>query len=701
MMNLNPRINRLKIRTKILLVATLSTIIGVVTFSATFIFIDVSLLEANRNERLNSQMKVLASNLSPSLLFEDTNSADEILTSLALDETIINAQIIYRDLVFATYQKENTDLNPERSQNSNFWLGLPPSKNLSKEISVETGKSGTFTVKVSNSKLIDHAVQLIFSAIQVLIGVTFISFLYALWMQRSISRPILNLSQLSNRVTAEGNYSLRSDITGEDEIAKLAKDFNEMLDQIESRDAMLEKKVLQRTAEIEKLAEDFRHRAFHDTLTGLPNRALLNERFLLAVSLAKRSNTQFALLLLDLDNFKNINDSLGHDFGDELLKIVADRISSCVREEDLVCRLGGDEFIVLLENVGGKENVVRIATNISRALNKQSIIFNKRLEITTSIGGSIYPTHGRDLTTLKRSADIAMYNAKENGKNQYKLFEASMEELTLHRLMVQNELRTAISTGQIRPYYQPKIHAKTKHVIGCEVLVRWQHPKQGLIFPDSFIPFAEEAGLIRLIDYYVLDKACEQAKLWLDSGVGRVPVSINLSGAHFVDENIVGIIKIALATSQLPPELLEIELTEAVLISDPDKALITLSAISNLGVKISLDDFGVGYSSLYYLRKLPVDIIKIDKSFVNSVVTNVQDQRLIRGIISLAKGLELDVVAEGVETQQQQDFLEQAGCQYLQGYYYLKPAPLEEFEEWLATQPKCPNLPVKLTGVSK
>ena len=682
-MKLNFHINQMKIRTKILLVAILSTAIGIFTFSAIFIFIEMSLLESNRNERLNSQLDVLSINLAPSLLFEDTKSANEIIHSLSVDKTIISAQINYKDSIFAAYKKNHKGIKKTKKNIINF--GLEKSKTFNKEIHIENNTMGEMIVLVSNIELIQHGIKLLFYALKISLVVIFISFFYALWMQKKISDPILRLSRLSNQVTEKNNYRLRSDIIGEDEIAQLAQDFNKMLDQIESRDAMLEKKVMQRTAEIEKLVEDFKHRAFHDTLTGLPNRALLNERFTIAVSHAKRQKTKFAFLLLDLDNFKNINDSLGHDFGDELLKTIATRLKNSVRESDFVCRIGGDEFIILLENIGNNENIIKISTNISRALSKQVIIFKKRLEVTTSIGGSIYPLHGDNLTTLKRNADIAMYNAKENGRNQYKLFESKMEELTQHRLMVQNELRSAISTGQIRLYFQPKVNAKTKHIVGCEVLVRWQHPTLGLIFPDNFIPIAEEAGLIRLIDYYVLDQACLQAKLWMESGTGHIPVSINLSGAHFIDDNIVGIIKIALTTSKLPPELLEIELTEAVLISDPDKALTTLIAISNLGVKISLDDFGVGYSSLFYLRKFPVNIIKIDKSFVSSLEKNVQDQRLIRGIISLAKGLELDVVAEGVETQQQQDFLEKAGCQYLQGYYYLKPSPLDTFEQWLIT----------------
>lgn len=680
---------KFSIRTKILLVSMLSTIIGILSVSLALILIDISLLQSTRNASLHSQLEIIAKNLSSSLVFQDQDSAQEVLNSLSLDSTILHVSV--KDSNNENFANYSLSTTLQTSVPIVFgWINIPEQEIFEKDIFAHKEKVGVLQVTLSNIKLSSHITQLMIYCTYVLIVVTFFTFLTSLWMQRSISGPIRKLSHLSNNITAQNNYTLRTDINGTDEIAQLANDFDKMLDQIENRDIMLEKKVMLRTAEIEVLAEDFRHRAFHDTLTGLPNRALLTERFLLAISHAKRNQSQFALLLLDLDNFKNINDSLGHDFGDELLKSVASRITHTVRAEDLVCRLGGDEFIVLIENVNSPSDVKRASTNITIALNKQATILNKRIEITTSIGGSIYPVHGSDLTTLKRSADIAMYNAKDTGRNQYKLFEPQMEAKTLHRLMVQNELRMAISTGQIRPYFQPKINAQTKLISGCEVLVRWQHPKDGLIFPDNFIPIAEEAGLIRLIDYYVLDQACQQAKKWLDGGIGAIPVAINLSGAHFRDDNIVGIIKIALTSNGLPPELLEIELTEAVLISDPDKALSTLQAISDLGVKISLDDFGVGYSSLYYLRKLPVDIIKIDRSFVSSVNTNLQDQRLVKGIVSLAQGLGLDVVAEGVETQEQESFLSHAGCHYLQGYYYLKPQPIHEFEQWVINSKRIP-----------
>ena len=302
-----------------------------------------------------------------------------------------------------------------------------------------------------------------------------------------------------------------------------------------------------------------------------------------------------------------------------------------------------------------------------------------------SIGGAVYPDHGEDITKLKRAADIAMYHSKDAGKNQFHAFEDRMEEATIQRLIVQNDLKTAIKEEQLKLYYQPKIDSQTNEVCGCEVLIRWQHPQYGLLFPDTFIPFAEEGGQMELIDYYVIERAFKQAATWSEAGTPLV-VAVNLSGAHFHNHRITKKLVELMGKFKLDPSLIEIELTEAVLISDPQIALEVVKVIKSLGIRVALDDFGVGYSSLSYLRTFPVDIIKLDKSFVFSVLSNQQDKRLTKGIISLAKGLELEVVAEGVETIEHANYLKAIGCHYLQGYHYLKPAPREEFELWLNDQ---------------
>ncbi len=506
-------------------------------------------------------------------------------------------------------------------------------------------------------------------------------------MQKIITAPIIALNRLAREVAKSRDYSLRSRVDKEDEIGELSQEFNRMLAQIENRDVMLEKQVQQRTAELEKLAEEFRHRAFHDPLTGLPNRAYLSEYFLTATAHARRNQEQMLLMLLDLDNFKTINDSLGHNYGDELLKVVADRLKSALRSEDAVVRLGGDEFVVLVENITRQvdAHVVaqRVAQQILQEVQGEVDIHGRSIRVTTSIGGSFFPEHGTDLVALKRSADIAMYHSKSQGRNRFSIFTPRMEHSAVQRLIVQNDLDQGLQEDQFRLLYQPKLDAASDTVIGCEALVRWSHPREGLLTPDHFIPFAEENGMIRDIDYYVMDRACEQAFAWYQQEGLELPVSINLSADHFTDRRIVARVREALERTGVPPRLLEVEVTEAMLIHDPELALEVLGAIRELGVSVSLDDFGIGYSSLNYLRTLPVDLIKLDRSFVGNILTDKHGERLTRGIVALANGLELEILAEGVETDQQRDKLLEIGCRLMQGYFFLRPCEPESMLQWL------------------
>lgn len=641
-----------------------------------------TLIRGAHQNSLNIQLSVLAHTISAALLFRDADAAGELLESLSEHRHVLAASALDPSgAALVQWQRAGSDTGADVMQ-------------FRQPVVVDGETVGYVEALVSNAG-VNRAIRTLWQGALTVMALMSLVMAGGAWLsQRAIGRPLRALSRVSDRVRTTGNYRLRATIPGSPELAVLARNFNAMLETIEQRDAILEREVQTRTAELEQLADQFRHRAFHDTLTGLPNRALFNERLPSAIARANRNRCHFALLLLDLDNFKNVNDSLGHDFGDELLKVVAERLTDALRGQDLICRMGGDEFLILLEDIHDPADLNRVSASIHQALWRETIVFGRRIEITGSMGGALYPEHGEDISSLKRSADIAMYDSKARGKNQFALFERSMEQPTLYRMMVQNELRDGLHNGDIELWFQPKIAVSADTppmVVGCEVLARWNHPVQGLLTPDRFIPYAEETGLMRELDYHILRHACAQASIWHRTLDHMMPVAVNLSGIHFRDHAIVEVLKEALTATALPACLLEVELTEAVLIADPAVAFDVLTAIRELGVNIALDDFGMGYSSLHYLRTLPIDTIKLDRSFVQSVLSNAVDQRLIEGILALAAGLELTVVAEGVETAEQLDFLQRAGCHQMQGYLFLRPAPLEQFEAWLRGRRQSPR----------
>ncbi|TQV79489.1 diguanylate cyclase [Exilibacterium tricleocarpae] len=428
-----PVLSGLRISGKVMLVSMATTAIAMTVIVGAFIYYDLQSLESNREHRINAQLDILSKNISAAMIFEDAVSAGELLGSLAADPSILAALVFTGDdVVFAEYHSRESDIGYPVVGGRSSGPGRYPGVALfSRDIVVDGTKIGTVTSWVSNREVTEGITRTLWYAGASFVLASLVAFFVSLVIQNTISGPIKHLNELSRRVTDTGDYKIRASLSSDDEVGELAQAFNSMLDYIDQRDTMLEKQVRQRTAELEKLAEEFRYRAFHDALTGLPNRSLLNEHFATAVAHAKRNQTRCSLLLLDLDNFKNINDTLGHDIGDELLKSVAARIFNVVRAGDLVCRLGGDEFVVLVGDVTAIAAIEVIAGHIIEALQQDVDIDDRSLKVTVSIGASLYPDHGTDLVTLKRNADIAMYKAKEAGRNQYKLFESSMAELRI------------------------------------------------------------------------------------------------------------------------------------------------------------------------------------------------------------------------------------------------------------------------------
>lgn len=679
---------------KMMVMTMSSTLGGLCVFVLAILVFAVNMIDSIRDRRINTVMDMMAENLAAPMMFEDDAAAMDVLSSIRADSSVLASEVRTVggafNVIYLNEELVEEYRNYAKLRNENV-LEHREVQTYQKRMFDGQEEIGSLIVYVSSFETKAQLQMVVTFAFGIFCITAVLVFFISRRFQRAITQPIEMLSALSKKVSQTKDYSLRVSIETEDEIGQLSQDFNSMLIQVEQRDLMLESKVKTRTVELERLADEFRHRAFHDSLTGLPNRALLYEEFPKAAAHAKRINKKMGLLLLDLDNFKTINDTLGHDFGDELLKTFSKRLMLSLREEDLICRLGGDEFIILVEDLNSADDIEVIAKNIFAAQRDDIVVKNKKLDVGVSIGGALYPDHGIDITTLKRAADIAMYHSKDAGKNQFHLFQAQMEEVTKQRLIVQNDLKAAIEEEQLELYYQPKIDARNDHVTGCEVLVRWNHPHYGVLFPDTFIPFAEEAGHMYLIDHYVLERSFKQAYEW--SEVYGLSMAINLSGAHFQNEKIIVKLRELFKKYPIDPSLIELEVTEAVLISDPDMALDLLTQIKSLGVKLALDDFGVGYSSLSYLRTFPVSTIKLDKSFIFNITTNEQDQRLTKGIISLAKDLEIHVVAEGVETEEHERFLKEIDCDSLQGYHYLKPSKLAEFEQWLIKWRKLHSTP--------
>jgi len=423
--------------------------------------------------------------------------------------------------------------------------------------------------------------------------------------------------------------------------------------------------------------------AYHDPLTGLPNRLLLQDRLHQAIAQAERMNTTLALVFLDLDNFKKINDSLGHAAGDALLREVAQRLKRCVRDSDTLSRQGGDEFVLILRDLRGVDSCVPVLGKIMEALQEPFAWEDNELSTSASLGIALYPQDGRDFETLRKKADMAMYRAKEAGRNTYRFFDEEMDEEAVEHLLLRSGLRRAIERGEFLLHYQPQIDLSSGRVIGVEALLRWQHPEYGLVPPGRFIPIAEESGLIVPIGEWVLHEACRQTARWLQAGLPPLVVAVNLSAMQFRRHSVEQAVRQALADTGLPAVQLELELTESTLIQDVEQVLTTVRRLKHLGVKLSIDDFGTGYSSLSYLKRFDIDKLKIDQSFIRDLASNPDDAAIVHAVIQMAHSLGLRAIAEGVETPQLLQRLLAFGCDEAQGYHYAHPLPAAQFERWL------------------
>ena len=447
--------------------------------------------------------------------------------------------------------------------------------------------------------------------------------------------------------------------------------------------------------------------AYYDGLTLLPNRRLFMEKLDLALENARRREGSLAVLFLDLDRFKQINDTLGHSAGDRLLQGVAERLRKCLRSSDAVARgeamnltddvarLGGDEFIVSITNIARGEDAARVARRVQEALEPPFKLDENEVFVTASIGISLFPQDGDDLESLLKNADSAMYHAKDAGRSNYQFYSKSMNAAALQKLTLENKLRRALEREEFQLYFQPQIDVRSWSIIGAEALIRWRHPDLGLVPPAEFIGLAEETGLILPIGEWVLHTACAQAKAWQDAGHGPLVMAVNISGRQFRGKNLAQTIGQTIGACALDPRRIELEITESVLMHSVDETVNTLKTLRAMGPRIAVDDFGTGYSSLSYLRRFPIDTLKLDQSFIQDSVKDRGTAAIVAGVIDMAHGLGLEVIAEGVETAEQRTLLFQDGCHIMQGYLFGRPVPAPEFEQLLVTKSKGQSLPAQ------
>ena len=489
-------------------------------------------------------------------------------------------------------------------------------------------------------------------------------------LARHIVRPVLRLGAVAAEI-GSGNWDVESGIASDDEIGDLARSVEDMARNLKAAD------------------DRVRFLAYHDNLTGLPNRAMFRDYLTRALSQAERAEQKLGVLFIDIDGFKRINDTLGHQTGDLLLKEIARRLTARLREEDMVthcepsaagndgllARLGGDEFIVLLTGVHDPHGPGTVARRFIKTLGETITLNGQDCHVGASIGIALYPDDGADAGELMRNADIAMYHAKSLGKNAYQYFQSSMNAAVLERAALEAKLRKAIADHHLSLHYQPQVDPRSGEIVGLEALLRWTDPETGPISPGAFIPLAEETGLILQIGEWVIDEACRQARAWDARGVRPVPISVNVSGVQFERQDVADVVRAAVQRHHLPPGRLEIEITESAIMRHPDRAVAALNTLRESGAGVALDDFGTGYSSLSYLRRFPIDTLKIDRSFIMEIDQNQEDAEIVAAIVAMAHTLGLQVIVEGVETAAQLEVIVAKQCDVVQGFVYSRPLP--------------------------
>ena len=628
-------------------------------------------------ESIQVQAKIIANNSIAVLVFNDKKGAKQILQAFTVSQDIETA-VIYDDTgrIFTRYLK-NSDSSLTDKSNNTVTHSFETSEDfieINEPITFENEKIGNLYIQASTSRIYSDIINyLIYTVFIATICLIFASLLlYKL--SKNITHPLLKLTNLMQKVIKDNDYTIRISNQSEDEIGILSEGFNKMLAYIQVNDERLAHELAERY----KTEEHLDKLAYYDVTTNLPNRHFFHKQLDSAVQRAISTEQKMVLLFLDLDNFKKVNDTAGHKTGDLLLKEASSRLASALRQNDYMCRIGGDEFAIIIENVKDLKAISIVTKKCIESLSSPFELDGKIFFIGVSIGISICPDDTITSNDLLINADMAMYEAKTRGKNNYQYFNSEMNRKHSYKFQIENDLRDAISKDEMELFYQPQISSENDKVIGFEALMRWPHPDKGYIPPDVFIPIAEKTGLILPLGKWLIETACQHANELIGSDLKDFTIAMNISGIQIRDKSFIKNITDALNQSGLDPKYLEIELTESTLMDDSQLVIEKVNELRKLGIKIAIDDFGTGFSSMSYLKSFPVSKLKIDKGFITGLPDSSEDTAIVRAIIAMSHGLNINVIAEGVERLDQINILKVYNCDMFQGFYYAKPLPFKE-----------------------
>ena len=657
---------------KLLMILMVVALFSTITIAVIFTIYELNAVTKAEQSRLNSIANILAPNLTATLIFQDEVSAKEQIKPLLEQSNIVSARVedTSGKVFVGIFSQKNNDVKIF----TNLMIVKIP-------LTMKGVDYGTLTIKADYSLIEQSLMFFSVFLLGILVLILILSFILSLFLRKNLIYPLTHLATVAEHVTKTNNYNLRSKVLSTDEVGNLASCFNLMLETIEQRDHSLEEKVLQRTNALKVANSQLTTQAFSDPLSGLPNRRFILDKLSDLINHASEMN--FAILGLDLDGFKEINDTMGHDYGDLLLIDVSRCIADALPESAILARLGGDEFIILVENFSNKAIINQIAIDIHHRLAGGFSIKNKHVYVTVSIGIATYPDDGNTVENIVKYADLAMYKSKETGRNCHHFFNAIMLDDVLKKRELIDDLRSSIVNNEFELYYQPIIDLSTNKIRKAEALIRWHHPVRGMVPPLEFISVAEEVGLIVEIGEWVARTAAQDLadlqKLGADE---HFQISVNVSPIQFKDggqwmshwfEYVAGL--------GLSHDAIIVEITENLLMESEESVRSQLTKLKKQGVPIAIDDFGVGYSSLSYLQKMDVDILKIDKSFVDDLETESNSRDLCQIMIMLAQHLSIQVIAEGIENEEQRMILANLGCQFGQGYLFSKPLPLTLFKQ--------------------
>ena len=664
--------NKLSLRGKLTFIITLTSCLMLLFTFVAIIWLQRISLRSELLQDAQVLSRSISKDCAAAMVHNDQKAATLALEPLAANHSVLGARLFDQEQnIFAEFYR-NLARDPENDELKVKTLLREGHVYYQKYLDVfepivyEGKVLGQLMLRMDLVKINDILIRYTWIGGVVFLIYSLLAFLLASSLQKLISDPIKSLLLSMQTISKKKNYSLRVEKTSEDELGSLFDGFNEMLTEIEIRDQ-----------ELQNNEANLEHLANHDSLTKVANRLLFHDRLEHSLARAKRIKSRLAILVIDLDRFKNINDSLGHDIGDHVLCAVADRLSSFVRDADTLARIGGDEFAIILDQIKRTNDVGRYVQKLLREIAQIIEVDEHKLHITASIGVGLYPENGEDVESLMKSADTSMYRGKEGGGNSYQFYSGDMNTDARESLLLENQLREALQKKQLLLYYQPQYELKAGHLIGFEALIRWKHPDLGLVSPLDFIPMAEESGLIVPIGEWILYTACKQMKKIQEQWKLPLSMAVNLSPRQFLHSSLVQTVAEVLYRTKLNPRFLELEITESMVMGNIEQSISKMNEFKKMGVQLAIDDFGTGYSSLEYLKKFPISKLKIDQSFVRELGHDANDTAIVHSVIALGKSMELEVIAEGIETVEQLDLLEKEGCDQGQGYLFSKPLPVE------------------------